>query len=102
MPGPAAAAVLVTLEELNTVPVRRAVTISRMIATLEARTETQRGLKSRDQYIFALRRVLAGSDSAVTGAGASGRCPGVVGSNEAAKSFFFSKSFEVMVDRHAG
>ena len=85
MPGPAAAAVLVTLEELNTVPVRRAVTIPRMIATLEAssRNETQRGLKSRDQYIFALRRVLAGSDSAVTGAGASGRCPGVVGSNEA-------------------
>ena len=42
MPGPATAAVLVTLEELNTVPVRRAVTIPRMIATLEARSGMKR------------------------------------------------------------
>ena len=99
MSGRAAAAVLVTLEELNTVPVHRAVTIPRMIATLEARNETQRSLKSRDQYIFALRRVLAGSDSAVTGAGASGRCPEVEGSNEAAKSFELADSAGVAGSR---
>ena len=76
----------VTLEELNAVPVHRGVTIPRMQATLEGRNATQRGLKSRDQYIFALKRVLSGSDSAVAASGASGLCPGVVVGNEAAKS----------------